>query len=636
MDLSREALSAKVDNLRAQWAGHHSQILERNRVYLRAFSPEFSSALQEHDQWPEPLRQSETEHFRSSYNLTRAVAELWTALEASEFPSVRWWEQFVPSPVPSLDEMEVARRQLSYRAEKQIARHVATMREQRLMQHVRRTEAGAHFYRAVLRKNVFGHSWLKTWPAAGGDELRFRVSTRIDPSTVFPVWSYADDDEGRLDAILVAYRRSAFSVNAEYPGLVTMARDGVHVEEAGWYTPTGEPVTEAQRAFVWVEDFWILDERTEGEPGDDEPPMDSRVANLVRINGKPVRVDVYEGWRALPYVLFEQDNLRDRLGFSDVATMLPFQDSTNRFMSQQQDVIAGEARPKFKYRTDSEGELLLEGEQVIRLEPDEDVEQLQVSLDVFPTQVHGQQLMEAMSRATGLPDTVWGRITAAQNSGRALATAWRAVAARLVPRVQSDKRALKRMMGLWLDWIEIYSVDGHDLYAGNRDFDLDFPNQEPRDFTEVSLDAINRMNAGLLSIKKAMETTGESSPDERIEEIRADYTDEILHPEKMQSYLLLRRLEQSIALEAQQAGIQAAMVQAQLQGAGNPDVQARAASQARTQAAQQAAPVRGEGQNQPAPAAQAGAPANSAQTRFGTLVQDGQPAMNRVIDQGTV
>ena len=59
MDLSEETLSHRIDSLRAGFAGHHQQTLERNKAYLRAFSPEFVSKLQEHDQWPDALRQSD-------------------------------------------------------------------------------------------------------------------------------------------------------------------------------------------------------------------------------------------------------------------------------------------------------------------------------------------------------------------------------------------------------------------------------------------------------------------------------------------------------------------------------------------------------------------------------------------------
>jgi hypothetical protein len=659
LDLSARVLSARIDALRNGWAAHSTRVLLRNKAYLRAFSPDFDERLGEHDQWPDPFRQETEDHFRSSYNLTRAVVELWTALEASEFPSIRWTEDFIPTPAPSADEQESAARQMIYRAEKIASRQTATLREQALLRHLRKSGATRHLYSATLRKNTYGHSWLKTWPDPR--TKTFRVSTRIDPSTVYPVWSYADDDEGRLDAILVAYRRSAQSINAQYPGYLPLSQDGVSVSEAGYYQPTQERVDDASRRFVWVEDYWLLDDLWDStqEPGWMGEPTSSRVINGTRINGalptkapdgrwvphfasdgQPDTVTVHDGWKTIPYFLFENENLRDRLGFSDAGTMLPIQDSTNRFMSQQQDVISGESRPKFKYRGDADRQIIIGNEDVIPLDPDEDIEQIQVHLDVFPTQVHGQQLGDVMARATGLPDTVWGRITAAQNSGRALSTAWRSVAARLVPRRLSSDRSIHLWLSTWIDWMELYGWDSaKELYAGNRDYELSFPNQEPRDFTEVTMDAINRMNAGILARKGAIEATGENSPDEVIEDIRSDFLDTILYPDKAQAYIMLQRAKQSMEIEAQQAGMQQAALLAQMQGGGptgRPSVeqQAGAATQAQAQAAAQAAPTRNESQNQPpGPATQAGASGNAIKT--GTMVQDGQ-TNNRFIQQGTI
>lgn len=643
VDLSAHALSSRIDALKGGWAGHSQRVLTRNKAYLRAFSPDFDDRLGEHDQWPDPFRQEAVDRYRSSFNLTRAVVELWASLEASDFPAIRFLEEFIPTPAPSADEQEAAARQQLYRAFKQVERQKATMREQVLNRHLRRAAAQHRFYQAVLRKNVYGHSWLKTWPDKR--TKTFRISTRIDPSTVYPVWSYADDDEGRLEAILVAYRKSAAAVNAQFPGFLEM-KDGVYVSEAGYYQPTPERITDADRQFVWVEDYWFLDDSwTDDDPASSGTPVRSRAINATRINGRfPENPDgsmptlrTFEGWTGLPYVQFVNDNLRDHLGFSDAGLMLPFQDSTNRFMSQQQDVIHGESRPRFKYRGDAERQLVLGDDEVISLDPDEDIEQLQVRLDVFPTQIHGQQLADLMSRSTGLPDTVWGRITAAQNSGRALATAWRAVAARLVPRTMANDRAIHQWLDLWLGWLRLYDWEGaKQLYADSGDYELKFPNQEPRDFSEVTLDAINRFNAGLLDLKRTIEATGEDSPDEVIEDVRADYLDVILHPEKAQAYLLLEKAKQDMAIQAQQAGMQQAALLSQMQGPGtgpSTEQAAGAANQAQAQAAAGAAPTQSQSQNQPGPATQAGQAGNAIQT--GTLVQDGQ-AFNRFIQKGQI
>ena len=634
MDLSREALDARIEALRPTYSAYGSRLRERNKVYLRAYSPPFDTNLAEHDQWPEKIKADEAGRTRSSYNITRSVVDLWTALEGSVFPAVRWWEDYIPTPVPSLDENENARTQTVYRAEKLVARQTSTLREQGLRKHIRRSRLPRHYYRAVRRKNLYGHSWLKVWPNAA--TRSFKVESDIDNSTVFPVWSAWDG--AKLDAVLCAYRRSARSVAAQYPGSVTLDRTGTAADYSTYYTPTADYQTDADRQFVWCEDYWCIDETMD----EDGNVTSSRVANALRVNGKVVRYAVYDGWKRVPYFYFENEDERDRLGFSDVASMLPLQDGFNRMLSQQQDVIFGESRPKFKFRGDSDRTIDLKGGDVVSLDQDEDIDQIRVSLDVFPTQVHGTQLTQMMQRVTGLPAVAWGEIQAASNSGRALATAWRATAARLAPRLDRIGQTLDEMFGSWIDWLVLYGWDGAEtLYGENRDFEFDFPNQEPRDFTEVTLEAVNRLNAGVIDLQAAMEATGEQSPDEMIERVRASYMDTVLHPEKAQSFLLLTRLRNQIEIEAQQAGIQAqaAMAQMQQMGANQPgnspvtpeQQQAMAQSAVQQQAATQA-PQLGEAQNAPGSVPNGPPGAGGAVRKSSTLVQDGK-AMNRIVDQ---
>lgn len=646
LDLDHGVLNARIDALRVGFAGHRQQVLARNRAYLRAYSPKFESKLGEHDQWSDPYTQQAADHFRSSYNLTRSVVEIWAALEMSEFPAIRWQEQYLPVPAPTLDPVESEARQLTYATQKLVGRTITTMREQAVNHHVRLTNLPWHFYRAVRRKNVYGNAWMKTVPDL--NRKTFRVFTRIDPSTVYPVYSNFDDEQ--LDAILVATRRTVVSINSEFPGAIPASSDGLTLDrDAAYYQPTGDVVTDADRAYVWVEDYWYVDSTWASEPGDDGEPVRSRVVNVRRANSTILQVTEYPGWRDVPYIQWQNENERDDLGFSDVGTMLPIQDSINRFLSQQQDVIWGESRPKFKYRGDADRQLTFNDEGIVALDPDEDIEQIQVRMDVFPTQTHGQQILEVMSRATGLPDTVWGRITAAQNSGRALATAWRAVAARMVPRTLGNTLSGKRLLSMWVDWMELYEWDNApDLFQGNRDFELDFPNQEPRDFTEVSIEAINAKNAGLVDHAKAMEIRGERSPDEMLDRVRRDYMDPILNPDKAQGQKLLQRLDLQMQIEAQQAGLAMQTAEAQLAqlrgtppggapGAGTVDQQTGAARQAAVQAAQQAAPNRAAGSQETAgPATQAGQTANATgldEAQVGTLLQDGR-TFSRIVSKG--
>ena len=641
ISLDDRELNERIDQLRTGFDGYHSSQLARNSKYLRLFSPQFDKRLGEHDQWSEAILHSDVGKARNSFNITRSVVELWTALEAYPLPQLKWVEEFIPSAIPALDPEEHQRRESTRRAQKLVARALATLREQALLRHHRIGRLEYHYYQSILRKNLFGHSWMQCLPDRRRRRFVYKSASTPPRST----------RSGRSPTTTTSRRswwsrrRAARPLAEKYPKAVEMENDGFHVTESSMYQPTADERYDTDFSWVWVEDFWYLDREWRQPVRDSDEPIESRVINAMRVNGEIVQKAEYPGWLSMPFIPFVNDNMRDRYGFSDAAMVAPIQDSINKMMSLQQDVIQGEARPKWKYRSEggSGKDITLTDEGVIHLDSDEDIEQLKAVLDTFPTQVHGNQLMEILARATGLNDSVFGRIVASANSGRALATAWRSVAARLVPRLQSDSRSLDLLANFELDIMELYDWDAaRDLYNGNRDFAPEFPNQEPRDFMEVTAVAINKKNAGLTDTVAAMEEIGEKSPDEMMERVRADYTDVVLHPEKAQTYQLLAFQEQQMQMQAQQQGMEQARLAAELEaarstppggapGGGNQGAAGAAATEARTMAAQQAAP--GAPPGTPQPTTQAGQPANGTSTQASTLVRNGQLVGNQILQK---
>ena len=656
-DLSDQALNLIIDALGKNWVGYQENLRLRNESYLRTVAPPFDPVLGEHDQWPHAPRPEDAGHERASFNEAQATVDVWSALEANQFPTVRWIDDFIPTPAPSLDPVEQSQRETTYRASRLVVRQVSTMREQALGWYLRRAHMDQHWYRLMHRKNTYGHAWLRVLPDV--QRATFNVKSVLDPSTVYPVWS--EHGERVPESILVCYRKSARLAAAQYPqaGLRVLPTGEVANDIALYLPTTGIPSVRnlEDRTLVWIEDYWTIDPEWESDAAEGSDPVRSVVVNATRVNGKIVRVDRYPGWKALPYFLAINPTERDdNLGRSDVGDIQAIQGALNRLLSAEQDVIVGASRPRFKFRGDAGRTINLKGDEVVSLDPDEDIEQIAVGINVFPTQAHNAMLRQTQARITGLPSTVWGEITSAQNSGRALATAWQATAARLVPRNISNAETATQIVNFMLDIMELYDWSGaRDLYGGdgtrrgNRDFDFDFPNQQPQDPNAVTLDAINKLQAGIIDLTEAMELTGETSPDEMLERVRADYMDAVLHPDKAQAYRMLQRLDQQIAIEAQQAGLQAQAAQlrmAQLAssapggapsgggpgGAGSVEQQAAAARQAQIQAAQQAAPTRTQDQN--APETQAGMLANqgSPENTVSTMVQNGRVS-NRMIAQ---
>jgi hypothetical protein len=650
--LDRGMLGARITTLRSLYADEAARVKEREDAYLTAYSPPFTQNLgpykfAEHDQWNGGVKPEDVDHTRSSFNVTRPVVEIWASLEADlEFPKIRFVDTLNLPPAPLMnDPEETARRESSYVARKLVGQAKSTMREQVLYQYVRRSKLGRHYFRTVLRKNRSGHAWMRlipklTYEGEGiktGGSGDFLIKSNIDNSTVMPVWT--DAEEGNdLDSILVVSRRSAARLKAQYPvelAGMSMDTDGITVQTASYYQPTVTPVTNAERRFVWVEDYWLLDADFEDRIPDG-PPIEGRVINAIRVNGVVVQVTEYPGWKHVPYFHIHNDNGRDRLGFSDAGTMLPIQDGFNRMLSEQADVIHGGSRTKWLHKAEPGAATpQLNDEGVTQIDVTEDFGPLRAPIDVFPTQVHGQQLGQIQDRATGLVPTAWGEIPR-MSSGRAMAVSAKAVAGRMVPRLADDADFIDAILNFMLDCMELYEWDSSNLlYGGDRDFVIDFPNQDSRDQSEITLDAINQLHANLTDTAGAMVMVGEESPDERLEAVRRDLSDPILHREGRQQDLMIARLEQQIQLDAANAQQQAAMAAQAGAGATNINAQQGQANQAAVQAQQQGAPTLGPGQN--APASQPGVP-NQAQSpvpadKISAMMQNGNVG-NRIIVGG--
>lgn len=128
---------------------------------------------------------------------------------------------------------------------------------------------------------------------------------------------------------------------------------------------------------------------------------------------------------------------------------------------------------------------------------------------------------------------------------------------------------------------------------------------EPRDFQEVTMNAITKRDAGLQDTISAMREIGDEAAEDTLEAVLAESLNIFLHPDKTQAFLLAQNAElqnQQLAAQLQSQGATGAAPQnlatvAQAVGQG-------AQAQATAQAAQ--APVGGAGA--PLPPTQAGGP----------------------------
>jgi hypothetical protein len=272
--------------------------------------------------------------------------------------------------------------------------------------------------------------------------------------------------------------------------------------------------------------------------------------------------------------------------------------------------------------------------ELIGLEDTERIEQIMTRIDVFPTQMHFQFLQDLLHRVSGLPPIVWGLIYNAQTSGRALTASWKATETRLAPKLMENENSLRRWDAIELDYLHTYDWYGasklfHDRYGRRfEDFTWDFPAMEPRDFQEVTLNAINKRDAGLQSTIDAMRETGDEAAEDTFEEVRAEWMDPVFHADKVQAQEMLKNARLQNLMQAQQLGITIPGTEGV---PTNPATVAQATGAAAQAAPAQGSPTAGPEGGPPPPDQQGGAQPPTTST--GTLIRNGNVSNQSLTQQ---
>ena len=625
--------SRLMDDLRVMMEGEMQAIEERCQTYLRWYSPPYNSAIRTHDAWLEPLAYDDIDTTRDNFPLARAVVDIWSSLEAAKPPTVRAEPERVPPPLPMLAGPAAFQASLQYQAERQMESTNSDLRSARIRKWMRDDQFALKHHAAVRRKNLFGFSWTKTLP----QPWRKRPSTVVlrNPTTVYPLWS--DRTPGDLEAVFSAQQVAARRANALWPQLnlqfgdprnpamVTFERG----EDSGEYRDQNDHWYDQSRTMVWVEELWYV----EREFGDLGRVKSSAVWCAIRVCNQIVYLERWDGWTKVPFTYWENTDERDSFGWSDIANVIDINDEFNRRVSQQGDVIRMFSSPRFQLLGSLEGrDVEMPGPfQLIPLQDQERIEQILARIDVYPTVQHFDVLTDLLHRVSGLPPIVWGLIANAQTSGRALSASWKATEARLSPKLMRNEQSCRNHLDIVLDQARFYDWYGAKAAFTARDrteFDdwtWTFPPMEPRDFTEVSMNAITLRDAGLITTTTAMRQAGVEDAESELEGVIAEFDDINHHPDKKNAKLLAQRAELDNIMFAQQ-------MQAQMQGpaagpaAGPPAGGAPAGPPAGPQAA---APPGMEGALPPTTAGSSGnagapiAPPGGSLTG-GTLVRNGE------------
>ncbi len=558
-------LHAFIDDTRTTMEGEMANVRERCRTYLNWYSPVYDNRLKRHDAWEDAIDWNEDAGTtRNNFPIARAVVDIWTSLEAAKPPMPRAEPESVVPPLPVQDQREAAVEREIYALVRTVESRKGDIRSRTFREWLRRDHFALKHHRTVRRKNLYGFSWTKVLP--DGDAEMPRSAVMRNPTTVFPIWSDRDPDEA--EAILSVQQESAVRANAKWDLGLDINDQGRVIFQQGFdhgnYQSVNDRHYDSSRTMVWVEDFWWIER--EMDPFLNKT-IKATVHNVVRVLGHIVaRYDF--PWKQLPFVYWENTDERDSYGWSDMASVLDINDEFNRRMSEEGDVLAMFSQPRFQLLGSiGEREVEMPGpNELLSLQDTERIEQILTRIDVYPAQQHMAQLIDLLHRVTGLPPIVWGLIANAQTSGRALSASWKATEARLVPKLQRNEQSLEQQTRIMLDYARVYDWEGSKLIfegRGTRRFDdirWKFPPMEPRDFQEVTMDAITRRDAGMTTSVKAIRDTGDEDAEETWEGVRAEFADINSHPDKVQAKLLADRamIDNQMALQQlqQQGGTQ--------------------------------------------------------------------------------
>ncbi len=591
VDAEDRALASRMDDVRLAAEAEMEFVRRRAQVYLNWYSPPYNERLGTHDAWltnlgvNEPITADNIGLTRANYPIARAVVDIWTSLEAAQWPTPRAEPERVQPPPPVMDQDTAMRLNLEYSTWKRLESMKADLRGHVLRRDLRLDNFPLKNYLATRRKNLYGFSWVKVVP----DMRNKRPQSHVlrNPTVVYPMYSENAPEE--LEMLLVAYQMDARKANAKFHlGLNIDANGMVMGQDSARYRQLNDRYFDTTRRFVWVEELWWTSRNfnSHHEQSNVTVSCGKRVAGQI----VPSTKHTYE-WERIPYVQYQNTDERDNYGWSDIAGVIDINDEFNRRMSQQGDIIGNYAAPRFQLLNAIAGkDLDLPGPfEMISLNDQERIEQILTRIDTFPAQTHFSILTDLLHRVTGLPPIVWGLIANAQTSGRALTASWKATEARLSPKLMANEAALRRWESIILDYRRHYNWQnlGRAFVDNNgdpfTDFRWEFPPMEPRDFQEVTMNEITKRDAGLTTTVKAMRATGDEAAEDTREEVMAEFGNVLLHPDKRQAFLL-----------AQRAELENAMMAAQVQAQGQQTAQnlpEAAAQQQQAVAGPQAAPT---------------------------------------------
>jgi hypothetical protein len=253
----------------------------------------------------------------------------------------------------------------------------------------------------------------------------------------------------------------------------------------------------------------------------------------------------------------------------------------------------------------------------------------------FPVQALVQQVWEQFHKTSGLGEIAFGVPTSSQESSAALAVQMDAYNNRGEPRRVLLYDSLKDLLIFWTIMVERLNpkigAEKRPLAPIFKDFrrwKIVAPEITPKDVQSHTMNEINKMNAGVQSVRTTMDELGIDSPEDELATIAEENSNIALNPGKVQQQIAVWAAMQQMGIQEQQlqqmSGLQgsSAVATAQDQTGRNNEV-------AQTQQAQ---PIRPAEDNTPQPATGPGG-VPPAKTSSLTLVRSNAQGEGQTLNQ---
>lgn len=610
------AIVARAESRRLALMGDNQALRSRYEEIMRWVNPPWDPIAMRLDPRATEILAEREGRPKIHVDLANPVVDRWAVLQMGAPIIFRCKPPFVEAPVEQPDKPEeAARERRLYDIDRAIAQSLSSRIENQTQEWMEHANLHRTLLWAAWAKEAFGKAIVRTgWDL---EEQAPYAELMENPSQVYYGWNRRYGRR-KLAWVAVVEEMAAQEANRRYNLGLPLDHTGA-LDVATWTGTMDQGELDqrdeqqgANQQFLTVMEYHEL--RTTGAGRDTK----TEALYAMIIAGRIVEGPHIYPWKKLPFHVFENQHIPTYAhGRSGVESFISLNSAYDDLLTKQHEVIEFESGPRFKgIGLKNQADVDMPGPfELLPLDVDEDVAQIPVAVDFFPSELHANQLMEGTHRSTGLTPIAWGMSPNAQTSGRAMSAEWRAVELPMTGKLINMGPEIKGIFENWWDYAEAYHEPARKLAASEglrlksyRRFEVIWVPLDIRDKTEKTLDVIQRYQADLLDPETAIEELGHQNVDEIIAKIRSYMLDPVWNPLRRQQYLTLQQLElairqQMIEVEQMEAAVSGGGEAAAAPPGGAAPIPAEELAAQGTVAAGQAAQGPGgpvtEGQNQP-------------------------------------